>query len=269
MKKALSAVLFVCTAVLAAGFTLLRLFLMRGYDFENGFYTDDSLHVILRWSLIALAAIFFVCGYIYNNIYNKKEETRAVRLPQNAATTVTAYLAGAALCGFAFYTLAKLAFFQRLLLADGILCIFALIGAFYYFTERQYAKKKADFRALLCSANALALLVMIFGLYFNGSVSYVNHSVMLCFAAAIFLMLTLLAEANFVLGRPAYRRYFSYAPTAVILSFTLAVPDLVSAITNGEAVITDIYYDILILALGLHQFARLSALAFSADKAED
>lgn len=265
MKKYLSVILFVCTALLAVGFTLLRCVLMRGYDFTNGFYTDDTLRAILRIGLIALAAIFFACGYIYN----KKEENRATRLPQNAVTTVTAYLAGAALCGFVLYTLAKFAAFGRLLLADGLICIFALIGAFYYFTERQYAKKGADFRALLCSANALALLVMVFGLYFNDSVSYVNHSVVLAFAAAIFLMLALVAEANFALNRPAYRRYFSYAPTAVVLSFTLAVPDLIAAITRGEAVITDIFYDILILALGLHQLARLSALAFSAEKTED
>ena len=265
MKKHLSVILFICTALLAVGFTLLRCVLMRGYDFANGFYTDDSLRAVLRYSLIALAAIFFACGYIYNN----KEESRAPRLPQNIATTVTAYLAGAALCGFALYMLAKLAVFRRLLLADGLICIFALIGAFYYFTERQYAVKRADFRALLCSANALALLVMIFGLYFNSSVSYVNHSVMLAFATAIFLMLALVAEANFALSRPVYRRYCSYAPTAVVLSFTLAVPDLIAAMTSGEAVITDIYYDVLILALGLHQLARLSALAFSAEKTED
>ena len=93
MKQKLPGIFFVCTAVFAAGFTLLRCILMRGYDFENGFYTSDTLHAVLRWGLIALAAIFFACGYIYN----KKEDNRAARLPQNAATTVTAYLAGAAL----------------------------------------------------------------------------------------------------------------------------------------------------------------------------
>lgn len=266
MKKTFSAVLFVCTAVLAVGFTLLRCFMIRsGYDFANGFYTDGTLHTILRAGLIAVAAIFFACGYIYNI----KEEKRAAKLPQNTAATVAAYLSGAALCGFVLYTLAKFVFFRRLLLADGILCIFALIGAFYYFTERQYAKTSADFRALLCAGNALALLTMIFGLYFNGTVSYVNHSVILCFAAAIFLMLTLLAEANFVLNRPAYRRYFSYAPTAVILSFTLAVPDLIAAAVNRAAVITDVYYDVLILALGLHQLTRMAAFAFAAKQTED
>ena len=70
MKKYLSVILFVCTALLAVGFTLLRCVLMRGYDFENGFYTDDTLRAILRIGLIALAAIFFACGYIYN----KKED---------------------------------------------------------------------------------------------------------------------------------------------------------------------------------------------------
>lgn len=265
MKKYLSSIIFFCTALFAVGFALLRCTLMRNYNFGSGFYSDDALHAILRFGLILLAAIFFACGYIYN----KKEGNRAKNLPQNLATTVMSYVAGAALCGFALYTLAKFVIFRSLLLADVPLCILALIGSFYYFTERQYANGGADFRALLCSANALALLVMIFGLYFNKNVSYVNHSIMLAFAAAIFLMLAIVAEANFSLGRPAYRRFFSYAPTAVVLSFSLAIPDLVTAFTDGKAVITDIFYDILILALGLHQLARLSALAFSTEKTED
>ena len=82
--------------------------------------------------------------------------------------------------------------------------------------------------------------------------------------AAIFLMLTLLSEANFALRRPeAWRRYFCYAPTAILLSMTLAVPDLIAAAAYRTAVISDLYYDILLFTIGLHQAARLGAVAFA------
>ena len=111
---------------------------------------------------------------------------------------------------------------------------------------------------------ALSLLVLVFDLYFDKTVSFANHSVKLAFAAAIFLMLTLLSEANFALRRPeAWRRYFCYAPTAILLSMTLAIPDLIAAAVHHRALVSDLYYDILIFAIGLHQAARLGAMAFA------
>ena len=44
---------------------------------------------------------------------------------------------------------------------------------------------------------------------------------------------------------------------------TLAVPDLIAAAVYHTAVISDLYYDILILAIGLHQAVRLGAMAFA------
>ena len=162
------------------------------------------------------------------------------------------------------YSFTMFAVFTSIDIAAVFLGIFALIGSFYYFTERQYKGKNADFRALLCASVALSLLVLVFDLYFDKTVSFANHSVKLAFAAAIFLMLTLLSEANFSLRRPeAWRRYFCYAPTAILLSMTLAVPDLIAAAAYRTAVISDLYYDILIFTIGLHQAARLGAVAFA------
>jgi hypothetical protein len=42
------------SALFSVGFTALRCFLMlTAYDAENGFYTDDALHAIFRYPLIA------------------------------------------------------------------------------------------------------------------------------------------------------------------------------------------------------------------------
>ena len=261
MKRTVPTLYFILTVLLSVLFVLFRTcMLLGGYDYESGFYTNDTQHALFGYSLFFLALLFFVCGYIYN----KKDGNRPIRLPQTVVTNVTAFIAGAALVGYVLYSVAMLAIFNRMDIAGVFLGIFTLIGSFYYFTEKQYRGKRAAFRALLCSAVSLALLVMVFDLYFDGNVSFANHSVKLAFAAAIFLMLTMLAEANFPFERPdAWRKYYCYAPTAVLLSMTLSVPDLIAAAVYRQAVISDLYYDILIFAVGLHQAARLGAIAFA------
>lgn len=261
MKRTVPSLYFFVTVLLSAAFTVLRTcMLLGGYDYENGFYTNNTQHALLGGGLLVCAALFFVCGYIYN----KKEENKPAALPQTSVTNVTAFIAGAALVGYVLYSFTMFAVFTSIDIAAVFLGIFALIGSFYYFTERQYKGKNADFRALLCASVAFSLLVLVFDLYFDKTVSFANHSVKLAFAAAIFLMLTLLSEANFSLRRPeAWRRYFCYAPTAILLSMTLAVPDLIAAAAYRTAVISDLYYDILIFTIGLHQAARLGAVAFA------
>ncbi len=261
MKRTVPSLYFFVTVLLSAVFVVFRTcMLLGGYDYESGFYTNNTQHALLGGGLLVCAALFFVCGYIYN----KKEENKSAALPQTVVTNVTAFIAGAALVGYVLYSFTMFAVFTSIDIAAVFLGIFALIGSFYYFTERQYKGKNADFRALLCASVALSLLVLVFDLYFDKTVSFANHSVKLAFAAAIFLMLTLLSEANFALRRPeAWRRYFCYAPTAILLSMTLAVPDLITAAAQHTAVISDLYYDVLIFTIGLHQAARLGAVAFA------
>ncbi len=259
----------ICARVLGAlaltvtvGCTALRIYLLQNaYRVEDGFYTDDPLHMVLRCVLVALAAIAFVMGHIYI-----KEEKTAFPMPENKAHKAVSAAMGCVLGGFLLYTLSKvvLPMFEMPGAADLIMALLAAIAMLYYFT----GNKKGDFRAVLCIASALMLLVMVFSLYFNASVSYINHTVVLGYAAAIFMMLTVAAEANFLLGRAAYRRYLSYAPTAITLSITLSIPDLVYYCTDRTAVITDIYYDILLLALGIYHFVRLALIAVSNRKKE-
>lgn len=262
MKRTVPTLYFFLTLTLTAVFVLLRtLMLLGGYDLDNGFYTDARLHAVLKYSLTALTVLCFVVGYV---LYNKKEESHPFRLPQNTATDITSILAGAALIGYVLYSFALFAVWDRIVLADVLLGIFALIGSAYYLTERQYKDKTADFRALLCSSAALALLVLVFSLYFDSTVSFVNHSIKLSFAAVVFLMLALITEAGVSIGRiDARRNFFCYVPTAVLLSMTLTVPDLIAAAIYRQALISDLYYDILMFALGLHQMARLGAAAFA------
>ena len=241
MKRTVPSLYFFVTVLLSAVFVVFRTcMLLGGYDYESGFYTNNTQHALLGGGLLVCAALFFVCGYIYN----KKEENKPAALPQTVVTNVTAFIAGAALVGYVLYSFTMFAVFTSIDIAAVFLGVFALIGSFYYFTERQYKGKNADFRALLCASVALSLLVLVFDLYFNKTVSFANHSVKLAFAAAIFLMLTLLSEA-------------------ILLSMTLAVPDLIAAAAQHTAVISDLYYDILIFAIGLHQAARLGAVAFA------
>ncbi len=149
---------------------------------------------------------------------------------------------------------------------DIIMCLFAVVAMLYFLTFTKKAKL-GDSRALLCCGSALVLLALVFGLYFNRYISYVNHSVVLAFAAAIFLMLAIMAEANAHLDRPYLRRMLAYVPSAIVLSFTLSVPDIIYSITEKGAPIADIYYDIIILALGIFQLVRFISLCTA--KSED
>ena len=257
-KKALTTarILSAATAILSVVAATLRVQLMQTYDAENGFYTNAPLHTALRISLLVIAAVFFAGRYIYI-----KEENFPSVLPAGKAIRYVSAFVGCVLGGFVLFTFAKavLPVFDRLPGSEVVMAVFALIAMLYYFT----IGKKGDFRALLCSASALVLLAMVFGLYFNAAFSYVNHSGILCFAAAIFLMLSFVAEANFALGKTAYGRYYAYAPTAVILSFALSIPDLLFAVTGGGAAITNVYYDILFLTFGIYHLTRLAALSFA------
>ena len=165
--------------------------------------------------------------------------------------------------GFAVYTFAKFVIpaMQAPGAADIIMAIFASVSILY-FLSNDASGKIGDARALLCASPALVLLALVFGLYFNTKISYVNHSVILCYAAAIFLMLASVAEANSILKRPYLRRYLAYAPTAVVLAFALSIPDIIFAIANLKAPLTDIFYDIIIFALGVYHLVKLCAIAY-------
>lgn len=248
---------FVITLVFTAAATALRIYLMQNaYDFENGFYTNDTLHMLFRYALIAFAAIAFVTAYIYI------KEEKSSKLPsENRAVVFAGIFAACAFIGFIVYNFAKfvLPMFERPGAADILMCVFSAIALLYFLTYSAKAEI-GDSRALLCCGPALTLLALVFGLYFNTSVSYVNHSVVLCYATSIFLMLATIAEANAFLRRPYLRRYLAYVPTAVVLSFALAVPDIIYAITHFDAPITDIYYDIIILALGVFHLVRFTSI---------
>ena len=248
--------------IVTIGCTSLRTRLLQSaYRPEDGFYTDDPLHTVLQCALVVLAALAFAVGHIYI-----KEEKRSDPMPDGAALKVVSMLMGCVLGGLLLYNFAKLVLpmFEAPSGADLVMSAFAAAAMLYYFTDG----KKADFRALLCIASALVLLVMVFGLYFNKSISYVNHTVVLGYAATIFMMLTIAAESNFLLGRSAYRRYLSYAPTAAALSLALSVPDLIYFATDRIVVMTDIYYDILLLAFGIYHLVRLALIAVQPVKEE-
>ncbi len=44
---------------------ILRIVLMQNYDFENGFYTNDFLHAVLKYTLVGFAVLSFAATYIY------------------------------------------------------------------------------------------------------------------------------------------------------------------------------------------------------------
>lgn len=260
--KISACVLSAAAILFSIGGTILRTWLLlNAYRAEDGFYTDSALHALLRYPLIALAAIAFVWAHIYI-----KEGNRQISLPDGKILNVVSMIVGCVLGGFFLYTFAKIVLpipetpdiFQL------IMCVFAVAAMLYYFT----CGKNSDFRALLCLCSALVLLVMIFGLYFDESVSYINSSVVLCFAASIFTMLATTAESNFLLGRSAYRRYLSYAPTAVALCFTLSIPDLLLFFADRVVALTDIYYDILLLVFGVYHLVRLVLITMQTVKEE-
>ena len=228
------------------------------YDAQNGFYTDSELLSVFGYSLAALVVIFAVTAYIYIKEGNFQNPSKKSLFLKGAS-----YLSAIVLCGFIIYAFAK-AVIPSFEITGGDLAIAGLsaVAMLYFLTF----DKKNDFCAILCIASSLVTLGIVLILYFDRSVSFVNHSVMLCFAACIFSALAFAAEANFALGRPAMKRYIAYAPAAIALSFTLAVPDIIFFAQNRVAIISDIYFDIIILAFGIYHIAHLADIAFNKEE---
>ena len=265
MSKKISSFATVATAVtllFSTALTALRIYLMQNaYDFTKGFYTNRGLHLVLRYTLIAIAVIAFVAAYVY--IKEDKKE-KGVDFPK--PFIISTYICTVVFAGFILYTFAKLVLpnLNDPAGTDLLACVFAAIALLYFISFEKCNIKLGDSRSLLCAGTALCLLAIVFGLYFNKNISYVNHSVVLLYATAIFLMLTTVAEANSFIRRPFIKRYLAYAPTAVILSFTLSVSDIVYTLSNKVSPITDVIYDIVILSLGFFHLARLIAVCQAA-----
>lgn len=237
-------------------FTTLRTNMMlTSYDALNGFYTNDALHAAFAYPFAAIVILTAIVSYIYI-----KEEKCSVLPKEGVLVKGASLLSGCALGGFVVYVFAKAVIpaLGGIDAFDLAALAFSAVAMLYFFT----LGKKAQFRSLLCISNAIVLLTVVLALYFDRGVSYVNHSVVLCFAAAIFSSLAFTAEANFALERAAYRRYLAYAPSAVMLSFAISVPDIVYAVANKTVPLTDIYYDVILLVFGLYHLARLAEIAF-------
>lgn len=239
----------------------LRTILMAGYyDGAEGFYTNEILHSVFSYLLVAMAIVIFAAAYIYI-----KEEKNPFSLPNNRAVSAVSAVAACVFGGFIIYSFGKLILSRYsggLLTSPGkaaiIMSLFCVVALLFFVSGKS---KMGDVRALLCSGNALVLLILVFGLYFDPVISYVNHSVVLCYATSIFLMLATVAEANSYLSRPWLRRYLAFAPTAVVLSFALSIPDFIYAALNLSAPLYDIYYDFIIFALGLYHLVNLIAIS--------
>jgi len=261
----LSRAMLASVLLLAIALTAMRIVLMNTYDAANGFYTNDALHLVLRYLLIAFAIVAFAAAYIYIKEGKIQKSERSEKIVGVIHTAVACVFTGFVVYIFARFVIPTL---QDPNVASVIMALFSIVAILYFLTHNS-SDKLGDARAILCAAPALVLLALVFGLYFNTGVSYINHSVILCYAAAIFLMLATVAEANAVLQRPYLRRYMAYAPTAVVLSFALSIPDIISAITNTAAPLTDVFYDIIILALGIYHFANLCVIAASKPTEEE
>ena len=249
-KIYLLAGVFFATAAVALRINMLQ----NAYDPQNGFYTADTLHAVFGYGLAALVAILAVAAYIYI-----KEENCSVFPAEGIFVKTASMLCGCVNGGYIIYVFAKavLPAASEVKAANLATLAFCAVAMLYFFT----LGKKAHFRSILCISNALVLLSIVLTLYFDRTVSFVNHSIVLCFAACIFSSLTFAAEANFALERKAYRRYLAYSASAVVLSFATAVPDIIFRISKGYTVLTDIYFDVIILAYGIYHLSRLTEIA--------
>lgn len=261
----LSRAMLTVACIFAIALTAIRIILMKTYDAINGFYTNDALHLVFRYLSIALATVVFASAYIY--IKEGKIQKPAKKEKFLGAVE---WFVACVFTGFVVYTFAKfvLPTMTSPGTADIIMAIFSAVSILFFFSSGA-SGKIGDARALLCAAPALVLLAMVFGLYFNTNISYVNHSVILCYAAAIFLMLATVAQANSILKRPHLRRYLAYAPTAVALAFSLSIPDIIFALSNLKAPLTDIFYDIIIFALGVYHLVNLFVIALEKPNEEE
>ena len=238
------------------GAVIMRTLLMldENYNSTAGFYPETALRYIFSYSLAAFAIISFVMAHIYI-----KEGKIQVSFPSSPAANIISLICACVFGGFVIYTLAGFiipgtAAPTNFELVSAVICALPIL----YFVSGK--SKIGDVRAILCTGSALVLLVLVFGLYFSTEISYVNHNAVLCYGAAIFMMLTVVAEANSILGRKFLRRYIAYAPVSVVLSFALSVPDIVYAVVNLSAPTQNIYHDFIFLVLGAYHLAKLISL---------
>ncbi len=255
---------FVTAFFTIAGVVLRTVLMLSFYNGDDGFYTNGTLHLVFRYMLIVFAAVAFAAAYIYI-----KEGKSQISQPLCPLVRKVSLIPACVFTSFLIYTFAKVVIptLNAPTVADLFMALFAIAAILYFFSLNSNSKL-GDASAILCAAPALVLLVLVFGLYFNPTVSYINHSIILCYAASIFLMLATVAEANAFLGRPFLHRYLAYAPTAVVLSFSLAIPDIVYALTALKAPLTDVFYDVIILTLGIYHLIKLAVTAFYSPKEE-
>ncbi len=245
----------IVTCLLTVFATVLRALLMATYDGVSGFYTNEVLANVLNFPLIAFAIVAFVAAHIYI-----KEGNLHLSMPENKGTRVISLICACVFGGLIIYNFARLVLptLSSPALSALVMSLFAVVALLFFVSGNE---KLGDTRALLALGSALTLLALVFGLYFNTQISYVNHSAILCYAACIFLMLATVAEANSILKRPFLRRYLSYAPTAAVLAISLSVTDIIYAIANAKAPLTDIYYDFIILTMGVYHLVKLISLS--------
>lgn len=255
-SSVLTKTMSIVAILFSIGAVVIRTLLMldKNYNSASGFYPDVALRYILNYTLVAFTIISFVMAIIYI-----KEGKNQIFFPQNTAVNVISLITACVFGGFVIYTLAGFILPGSTApanseLISAVLCVPAVL----YFASGK--SKMGDARAILCTGSALILLALVFGLYFSTEISYVNHNAILCYGAAIFMMLTIVAEANSLLGRKFLRRYISYAPVAIVLSFALSIPNITYAIINLAAPTQNIYHDFIFFALGAYHLAKLLSL---------
>ncbi|MBQ4151100.1 MAG: hypothetical protein IJC81_04790 [Clostridia bacterium] len=260
-----SRALLALTSLFTVAMLVIRIILMQTYDIVNGFYMNASLHSVFRYTLFAFTIIVVAASYIYI-----KEGKNPILLPESKIIDAVSLFPACIFTGFVVYTFAKIVIptVSRPTTAEIFMALFSAVAVLYFLSAN--AKHKiGDARALLCTSSALVLLILVFGLYFNPTISYINHSGVLCYAAAIFLMLATVAEANSILKRAALRRYLAFAPVAIVLAFSLSVPDIIYALSNMKAPVIDIFYDIIIFGLAVYHLARLVTIAITKPAIEE
>ena len=261
--SAFSKAMTIVTCLLTVFATVVRALLMSNYNGVSGFYTNELLANVLNFPLIAFAVVTFAAAHIYI-----KEGNLQISMPESKATRVVSLICACVFGGLIIYNFAKLVLptLESPNAAALFMSLFAVVALLYFLSGNS---KLGDMRALLALGSALTLLALVFGLYFNTKISYVNHSAVLCYAACIFLMLATVAEANSILKRPFLCRYLSYAPTAAVLAISLSVTDIIYAVANANAPLTDIYYDFIILAMGVYHLVKLISLSLIKPEKEE
>lgn len=238
--------------------------LFTEYEAEAGFYASPSL-------AIATAAILVAVGITLSAFaYQEREHFAFSPDYRDLPSLVSGVYFAVSLLFFAVMLLLGALPSTTAALVTAILTALFAIAGTAIFVLRAFDGRVGTYTAAMLTLPTAAVGVL-YALYlsFEDEIMLTSPVKLLSTATWILATLFFLGEARLALGRAKWALHLSVTAMAVILSGTLALPNLVLHAARGESLLLNTAHDFAALGLFLYTAARLAATLAAPCREED